>query len=192
MSLVAALTYARMAGDVAQASGGVDHTRLIPLSELVRLGDAVTCYYLVCALSGALWFPTVHLAPDMLRTLFEISPQWAATIGSVVLVTPLFLYVALGRVLDKSDGRAVFRLFVATSIATFVTYPLLLVRSLGPLVSLLPFAIGYGASPLLLVASVPHIVSTRYVSSVLGMHKATEMSGAIIYQTVRAHDPGWG
>ena len=82
VSLVAALVYLRF-DEVATSSGDVDHTRLIPLAELVRLGDAVSCYYLVCALSGALWFPTVHLAPDMLRTLFEITPQRAATIGSV-------------------------------------------------------------------------------------------------------------
>ena len=78
VSLIAALVYLRF-DKIAATSDGVDH----PLSELVRLGDAVSCYYLVCALSGALWFPTVHLAPDILRTLFEITPQRAATIASV-------------------------------------------------------------------------------------------------------------
>jgi len=46
------------------------------------------------------------------------------------------------------------------------------------------FAIGHGFSPLLLVVIVPQIVSLKYVSTALGVHKSLEQTGSTIFQTL--------
>jgi len=64
-------------------------------------------------------------------------------------------------------------------------YVLLLMpsRILGsPLFAILCFSVGYGPAPLLLVIITPFL--TEHVSTALGLHKALEMAGSTLMQTV--------
>ena len=69
------------------------------------------------------------------------------------------LYPIIGHLLDALPPRALFDLLYVSSFCTMATLVALSFETirtiLGPLLSLIPFAIGYGFCGILLVVSVP-------------------------------------
>jgi hypothetical protein len=79
---------------------------------------------------------------------------------------------------------------LACSVSSLACYVFLLVPPtiLGsPLFSVICFAFGYGPAPLLLVIIAPFL--TEHISTALGLHKALEMAGSTLMQTVPPPTP---
>jgi hypothetical protein len=71
------------------------------------------------------------------------------------------------------------------SISSLTCYVLLLIPTSiirTPLFAVVCFAFGYGPAPLLLVIMAPFL--TEHISTALGLHKALEMVGSTLMQTV--------
>jgi MFS family permease len=141
-------------------------------------------------LCGMIWSPFMHLSANIIQVRFDLPEETAALQASVLLSGAMVLYPIVGHITDRRGSatpRTTFELFLITSILTLVGYialslPTSWVRSAWP--GLIPWALGHGASPLLLVVLVARILPVDLVPLGLGMHKALETAASTGFQTL--------
>ncbi|KAF7791842.1 hypothetical protein EIP86_002866 [Pleurotus ostreatoroseus] len=172
----------------AEALKEVAKKRVVRLKDITRLGDVFWAYMGLNVLCGAIWAPFTHLAANIIERRYDLSESDASIKASYVLAGSVILYPITGYVVDLLRKHGiVLRLFMLSSLLTLGCYIWL---SLPPSVTETPipaivsFATGHGFSPLLLVVIVPEIVSSKYISTTLGAHKALEQTGSTIFQTL--------
>lgn len=110
--------------------------------------------------------------------------------ASVLLSGSMVLYPIVGYITDahgSTSPRTTFELFHITSILTLIGYvalslPVSIVKSAWP--GLIPWSLGHGASPLLLVVLAARILPVDLVPLGLGMHKALETAASTGTQTI--------
>lgn len=110
--------------------------------------------------------------------------------ASVLLAGAILLYPIIGYITDRygpDTPRTTFQLFLASCLLTLFAYvylslPVGLTGTPWP--GLIAWALGHGASPLLLVVLVARILPVELVPLGLGMHKALEVSASTSSQTL--------
>lgn len=172
----------------AQALEKVAAKKRVNLREVTKLGDVFWAYVALNVFCGMLWAPFTHLASNIIETRYGMSEEGAANNASFILAGSIFLYPIVGFLVDRYKHRPiVVHLLLLSSTLTGLAYfwlviPVEWTHSATPTIVL--FAIGHGFSPLLLVVLVPKIVSLKYVSTALGVHKSLEQTGTTIFQTL--------
>ncbi|KAM0748049.1 MFS general substrate transporter [Meredithblackwellia eburnea MCA 4105] len=154
----------------------------IQLKELPTLGDPLWIYIAVCAIAG-LWSTTIHLSTSLLATLYGIGSTKAATVSSAIPFSAIVLYPLLAHLIDKRP-RLLSTMYIGVSIFALIGFVVLRwFTSIIPIfASIVPLALGIGPAPLLLVVVVPRLVERDHVSTALGIHKSSEMAGAVLVQ----------
>lgn len=110
--------------------------------------------------------------------------------ASVLLAGAIVLYPIIGYITDRvgpDTPRTTFQLFFISSLLTlfayvFLSLPVKLTHTPWP--GLITWALGHGASPLLLVVMVARILPVALVPLGLGLHKALEVSASTSSQTL--------
>lgn len=188
-SVLSAVTFARLSHTSRTRAPLTSPRSVVRLKETILFGDQFWLYVLLCALCGALWFPFIHLSTDILSTLFGSSAKEASRVASLLLFTPLFIYPTLGYFLDHyprhTSPPVLLSLGSLCTLATLLILAASKVReTFGQVGAMTWFSIGRGSAPLLLVAVLPKIVINEHFSTALGIHKAIEMAGSTVSQTV--------
>ncbi|KAF9270252.1 MFS general substrate transporter [Marasmius fiardii PR-910] len=172
----------------AQALEKVAAKKRVNLREVTRLGDVFWAYVALNVFCGMLWAPFHHLASNIIETRYEMSEEDAANNASFLLAGSIFLYPIVGFSVDRYKHQPiVVHLLLLSSTLTGLAYfwlflPEQWTKSATPAIAI--FAVGQGFAPLLLVVLVPKIVSLKYVSTALGVHKSLEQTGSTIFQTL--------
>lgn len=120
---------------------------------------------------------------------FDLSEAQASMNASVLMAGAIVLYPIVGWITDRDPGspRTTFHLFFITSVLTLFCYvylalPVAMTRTPWP--GLISWALGHGASTLLLVVMIPRIMPVGLVPLGLGLHKALETAASSASQTL--------
>ncbi|KAJ3554552.1 hypothetical protein NM688_g3046 [Phlebia brevispora] len=172
----------------AEALKEVAKKRVVRLKDIAKLGDVFWAYIGLNVLCGAIWAPFTHLAANIIERRYKLTESDASTKASYVLAGSVILYPITGYIVDALRKHGiVLRLFTLSSLLTLLCYIWLCLPpsvTETPIPAIASFATGHGFSPLLLVVIVPEIVSSKYISTTLGAHKALEQTGSTIFQTL--------
>ncbi|KAK7058937.1 hypothetical protein VNI00_001561 [Paramarasmius palmivorus] len=171
-----------------QALEKVAAKKRVNLREITKLGDVFWAYVALNVFCGMIWAPFTHLASNIIETRYNMEEEDAANTASFLLVGSIFLYPICGFLVDRYKHRPiVVQLLLLSSTLTGLAYIWLALPTQWtgtPIPAILSFAFGHGFAPLLLVVLVPKIVSLKYVSTALGVHKSLEQTGTVIFQTL--------
>ncbi|ESK88905.1 oxalate:formate antiporter [Moniliophthora roreri MCA 2997] len=171
-----------------QALEKVAAKKRVNLREITKLGDVFWAYVALNVFCGMIWAPFTHLASNIIETRYGMNEENAANTASFLLAGSIFLYPLCGFLVDRYKHRPiVIQLLLLSSTLTGLAYVWLAVPTQwtgSPIPAILSFMLGYGFAPLLLVVLVPKIVSLKYVSTALGVHKSLEQTGTVIFQTL--------
>ncbi|KAJ3761891.1 major facilitator superfamily domain-containing protein [Lentinula raphanica] len=187
----------------AQALEKVAKKKMVRLKDITKLGDVFWAYVGLNVLCGMIWAPFTHLSSNIIEKRYGMAEENAANTASYLLAGSIFLYPVCGFLVDRYKNRPiVVQLMLLSSTLTLLAFCWLVVPpdvTQTPIPAIASFAIGHGFSPLLLVVLVPKIVSLKYVSTALGVHKSLEQTGSTIFQTLaglaldtHAKDPAKG
>ncbi|KAJ3814523.1 major facilitator superfamily domain-containing protein [Lentinula aff. lateritia] len=187
----------------AQALEKVARKKMVNLRDITKLGDVFWAYVGLNVLCGMIWSPFTHLSSNIIEKRYQMAEKNAANTASYLLAGSIFLYPVCGFLVDRYKHRPIIvQLMLVSSTLTLLAFCWLVLPpdSTGtPIPAIASFAIGHGFSPLLLVVLVPKIVSLKYVSTALGVHKSLEQTGSTIFQTLaglaldnHAKDPAKG
>ncbi|KAK1230882.1 hypothetical protein PQX77_006012 [Marasmius sp. AFHP31] len=172
----------------AEALEKVAAKKRVDFRDITKLGDIFWAYVALNVFCGMLWHPFTHLASNIIEIRYGMTEQDAATKASFLLAGSIFLYPIVGFLVDRYKHRpiVVHLLLLSSTLTGLAYFWLALPPELTgtPIPSIASFAIGQGFAPLLLVVLVPKIVSLKYVSTALGVHKSLETTGTTIFQTV--------
>ncbi|KAL0072007.1 hypothetical protein AAF712_000930 [Marasmius tenuissimus] len=172
----------------AEALEKVAAKKRVDFRDITKLGDIFWAYVALNVFCGMLWHPFTHLASNIIEIRYGMTEQDAATKASFLLAGSIFLYPVVGFLVDRYKHRpiVVHLLLLSSTLTGLAYFWLALPPELTgtPIPSIASFAIGQGFAPLLLVVLVPKIVSLKYVSTALGVHKSLETTGTTIFQTV--------
>lgn len=168
----------------------VSPKRIVKFEGISRLGDVFWFYILVNLFCGAIWQPFLHLSANIVQVRFNLSESQASMNASVLMAGAIVLYPIIGWVTDRvgpDTPRTTFHLFFATSVLTLFCYvylalPVSLTKTPWP--GLISWALGHGASTLLLVVMIPRIMPVALVPLGLGLHKALETAASSGSQTL--------
>ncbi|KAF5374758.1 hypothetical protein D9758_000272 [Tetrapyrgos nigripes] len=171
-----------------QALEKVAEKKRVNFRDIAKFGDVFWAYVGLNVLCGTIWAPFTHLSANLIETRYGLGERDAANTASYLLAGSIFLYPICGFLVDRYKQRPiVVQLLLLSSILTLFAYVWLAIPptwTQTPIPAVLSFAIGHGFSPLLLVVLVPKIVSLKYVSTALGVHKSLEQAGSVIMQTL--------
>lgn len=164
--------------------------RIVKWDGISRLGDVYYVFIVMNILCGAIWSPFLHLSANIVQVRFSLSESQASFNASVLLAGAIILYPITGYITDRHGSdtpRTTFQLFHITCILTLFGYiylalPVSLTQTPWP--GLISWALGHGASPLLLVVMVARILPVALVPLGLGMHKAMESAASTASQTL--------
>ncbi|BEJ06583.1 hypothetical protein CcaverHIS641_0311050 [Cutaneotrichosporon cavernicola] len=164
----------------------VSPKRIVRFDGVSRLGDVFWLYILVNLFCGAIWQPFLHLSANV---RFGLSESQASMNASVLMAGAIVLYPFIGWITDRDQGspRTTYLLFFATSILTLFCYVYL---ALPPAIThtpwpgLISWALGHGASTLLLVVMIPRMMPVTLVPLGLGLHKSLETAASSASQTL--------
>lgn len=125
-----------------------------------------------------------------MQVRFNLSESQASMNASVLMAGAIVLYPIIGYVTDRvgpDTPRTTFQLFFLTSVLTLFCYvylalPVSLTHTPWP--GLISWALGHGASTLLLVVMIPRIMPVSLVPLGLGLHKALETAASSGSQTL--------
>jgi hypothetical protein len=99
----------------------------------------------------------------------------------------MVLYPIVGHITDRNGAttpRTTFQMFLTTSFLTLIGFIALTLPLHTAWPGLIPWALGHGAAPLLLVVLVARILPADLVPLGLGMHKALETAASTGFQTL--------
>ncbi|BEI83248.1 hypothetical protein CcaverHIS002_0311160 [Cutaneotrichosporon cavernicola] len=167
----------------------VSPKRIVRFDGVSRLGDVFWLYILVNLFCGAIWQPFLHLSANIVQVRFGLSESQASMNASVLMAGAIVLYPFIGWITDRDQGspRTTYLLFFATSILTLFCYVYL---ALPPAIThtpwpgLISWALGHGASTLLLVVMIPRMMPVTLVPLGLGLHKSLETAASSASQTL--------
>ncbi|KLT39988.1 MFS general substrate transporter [Cutaneotrichosporon oleaginosum] len=175
--------------DQTRDAAEVSPKRIVRFDGVSRLGDVFWMYILVNLFCGAIWQPFLHLSANIVQVRFNLSESQASMNASVLMAGAIVLYPIVGWITDRDPGspRTTFYLFFATSVLTlfcyiFLALPVSLTGTPWP--GLISWALGHGASTLLLVVMIPRIMPVALVPLGLGLHKALETAASSASQTL--------
>jgi MFS family permease len=188
----------------AQALEKVARKKRVYLGDISKLGDVFWSYVGLNVLCGMLWSPFTHLASNIIERRYVMQEEDAASTASYLLGGSIFLYPICGLLVDRFKHKPIIiQLMLASSMLTLSAFGWLALSpnfTGSPIPGIASFAIGHGFSPrkrclstsrkgtnlssVLLVVLVPKIVSLKYVSTALGVHKSLEQTGSTIFQTL--------
>ncbi|KAJ3734891.1 major facilitator superfamily domain-containing protein [Lentinula guzmanii] len=187
----------------AKALEKVAKKKMVHLKDITKLGDVFWAYVGLNVLCGMIWAPFTHLSSNIIEKRYGMAEENAANTASYLLAGSIFLYPVCGFLVDRYKNRPIIvQLMLVSSTLTLLAFCWLVLppdATQTPIPAIASFAIGHGFSPLLLVVLVPKIVSLKYVSTALGVHKSLEQTGSTIFQTLaglaldtHAKDPAKG
>ncbi|KAL1408441.1 hypothetical protein Q8F55_005253 [Vanrija albida] len=164
--------------------------RIVKWDGLSRLGDVFWLYILLNLFCGAIWQPFLHLSANLVQVRYGLTEQQASFNASVLLGGAIILYPIVGWITDHygpNTPRTTFLLFLGTSVLTLFCYvwlslPVSFTHSPWP--GMIAWALGHGASTLLLVVLIPRILPAELVPLGLGLHKALEVCASTLCQTL--------
>jgi hypothetical protein len=179
----------------------VSPKRIVRFDGVSRLGDVFWAYIAVNLFCGAIWQPFLHLSanvssqrprlssPQIVQVRFNLTESQASMNASVLMAGAIVLYPIVGWITDRDPGspRTTFHLFFITSILTLFCYVYLALpvsMTVTPWPGLISWALGHGASTLLLVVMIPRIMPVTLVPLGLGLHKALETAASSASQTL--------
>ncbi|KAJ4486174.1 major facilitator superfamily domain-containing protein [Lentinula aciculospora] len=172
----------------AQALEKVARKKMVHLKDITKLGDVFWAYVGLNVLCGMIWSPFTHLSSNIIEKRYGMAEENAANTASYLLAGSIFLYPVCGFLVDRFKHRPiVIQLMLVSSTLTLLAFCWLVLppnATQTPIPAIASFALGHGFSPLLLVVIVPKIVSLKYVSTALGVHKSLEQTGSTIFQTL--------
>ncbi|KAF9015224.1 major facilitator superfamily domain-containing protein [Cyathus striatus] len=172
----------------AQALEKVAAKRRVHLRQITKLGDVFWAYVGLNVLCGMIWSPFTHLAANIIEKRYSLTEETAANEASYLLAGSLILYPVCGFLVDTLKHRPiVIQLMLLSSSLTMLAYTWFVLPAqwtVSPIPGIIAFATGHGFAPLLLVVLVPKIVSLKYVSTALGVHKSLEQTGSTLFQTL--------
>ncbi|KAL0569028.1 hypothetical protein V5O48_012936 [Marasmius crinis-equi] len=172
----------------AEALEKVAAKKKVNFRDIAKLGDIFWAYVALNVFCGMIWHPFTHLASNIIESRYGMSEPDAANTASYLLSGSIVLYPIVGFLVDRFKHRPiVVQLLLLSSTLTGMAYFWLTLppeTTQTPIPTIALFAVGQGFAPLLLVVLVPKIVSLKYVSTALGVHKSLESTGTTIFQTV--------
>ncbi|KAI9593975.1 major facilitator superfamily domain-containing protein [Syncephalis fuscata] len=152
-----------------------------------------TCYDVVCVLSppvagyltlefllGGCWQPFLHLASNMIKLLYNLEAKHAAWLASITVAVPIVMNPVVGILLDRTQQRC--WAAIAGCFFLFMAFISMLRPTTTTLASTLPsvfVSLSIALVPLALVTSVPRIVTSKHLGTVLGLHRCLENTGAV-------------
>ncbi|GMK53678.1 hypothetical protein CspeluHIS016_0102640 [Cutaneotrichosporon spelunceum] len=170
-------------------SAEVSPKRIVRFDGVSRLGDVFWLYILVNLFCGAIWQPFLHLSANIVQVRFDLTESQASMNASVLMAGAIILYPIIGWITDRDQGspRMTYLLFFVTSILTLFCYvylalPVTLTHTPWP--GLISWALGHGASTLLLVVMIPRMMPVILVPLGLGLHKSLETAASSASQTL--------
>ncbi|KAF9651987.1 MFS general substrate transporter [Thelephora ganbajun] len=171
----------------AQVIQQVADKKRFKVREVFKLGDVVWAYVALNVLFGSIWYPFVHLAPNIFERRFGLTELEASTSAAYLLSGSVLLYPICGVIVDRvKRGSIVLQLMTVASVLTLLCFfwmALPPTRTHTPWPAIICFGAAMGFAPLLLVVIVPRIVPLEYISTTLGLHKSLEHVGTTVTQT---------
>ncbi|KAF5390360.1 hypothetical protein D9757_002909 [Collybiopsis confluens] len=172
----------------ARALKKVAKKKTVNLRDITTLGDVFWAYVGLNLLCGMIWTPFSQLSSSIIEKRYGMGEEDAAITASYLLAGSIFLYPVCGFLVDRyKHNPIVVQLMLVSSTLTLLAFSWLIIPAEvtgTPIPAIASFAIGHGFSPLLLVVLVPKIVSLKYVSTALGVHKSLEQTGSTLFQTL--------
>ena len=195
---VTAFSHPAHTGTLTSAEAHIKQHKRVAMNDIYAMTGVFWWYLVVCFLAGMVWIPFVQLSTTIVKHRFSMQDVSAADYASIIQFFPVVLYPLVGWFTDRYGRRISVRrspspttddvliiVVLLCSVSSLACYVFLLIPPavLGsPLFSVICFAFGYGPAPLLLVIIAPFL--TEHISTALGLHKALEMAGSTLVQTV--------
>jgi MFS family permease len=199
LNIVFVISFSRPSatGTLNKAEAHIRAHKTVSMKDIYAMSSLFWFYLILCILAGAVWIPFVQLSATIVKHRFQLQDEQAAQYASIILFLPILLYPLAGWITDRFGRRLSLcnllgwaaNLVLFCSLSSLACYILLLVPTeivRTPLVAIACFAFGYGPAPLLLVIIAPFL--TEHISTALGLHKALEMAGSTLMQTVYPKD----